>query len=88
VARRRHAPVSDKSVVDTADIPAWRYTFSVPDDFPLDDATPEELRAAYADWQQMCRDWDATHEVPSMQTLLDDPVAMQDVAWDPATDPP
>lgn len=87
VARRRPKPPPGKIPVATADIPSWRYTFSVPDDFDVDDASPEELLAAYEDWLQMCREWDRRHETPSMQELLDDPVAMTDTPWDQVADP-
>ena len=81
--RRIPAPPPGKIPVATADIPAWRYTFSVPDDFDLDGASSEELRAAYEDWLKMCREWDRRHETPTMQELLADPVAMADAPFNP-----
>ena len=53
-----------------------------------DYATPAELRAAYLAWQVTVQEWRDTHGAPRTAEFLDDPVAMPDQAWDPATDPP
>ncbi len=88
VPRRIPAPPPGKIRVATADIPAWRYTFSVPDDFDLEHPTPEELCRAYGDWLLQCHEWDDVDETPSLDELLNDAAAMADTPWDPATDPP
>jgi hypothetical protein len=85
VPRRIPAPPG-KTPVATADIPAWVYTFTVADDFDRDAASSEELRAAYQEWEAAVRDWRATHETPSVEELLADPVAMADAPFDPAAE--
>jgi hypothetical protein len=81
-------PGERRTLVGFDEIPDWGYTFSVPDDFDLDNATPAELRAAYLAWQARVQEWRDTHGTPRTAELLDDPVAMADQPWDPATDPP
>jgi hypothetical protein len=71
---------TDKTLVGFDEIPDWVNGFHVDDDFPLDDATPEELRAAYADWQAKVREWRATHETPGVAEAI----AVPDEPWDPS----
>jgi hypothetical protein len=76
------APPPGKIPADT--VPDEFASFHVPDDFDLDDASNEEIRAQYQDWERRCRGWHATHELRPLSELLADPVAMADEPWDPS----
>jgi hypothetical protein len=84
VPRRIPPPPAGKTLIGFDEIPDWVYTFSVPDDFDLDHATPAGLRRAYVDWQAKVQEWRDTHETPSVAEC----VATADEPWDPEMDPP
>jgi hypothetical protein len=97
VPRRIPAPRPDKIPVALADIPQWVYGFpeenapEPPPPYAGTDAWIEwqdAVRAAYIEWQQAVADWDATHDIGTIDELLADPVAMVPAPWDPKVDPP
>ncbi len=76
-------PEPGKIPVATADIPEWRYGFHVEDNCDPQTAAEAEMRAAHADWQRKCKQFDDTHSTPSMAELLADEQAMSDTPFDP-----
>jgi len=63
-------------------------SYWLPDVSDHEFVTSAEIHKAYQRYEAARRDWHATHEVRPLAELLADPVAMADVPWNPATDPP
>jgi hypothetical protein len=83
MGKRIPKPPPGKTLVGFDEIPDWVYTFTVPDDFDLDNATSAEIRAAYQDWEKRGREWKATHETPSTAELIADEQMMADAPFNP-----
>jgi hypothetical protein len=83
VTRRVPRPPPGKTLVGFDGIPDWVYTFTVPDNFDLDNATSVEIRAEYQAWEKRVREWKATHETPSTAELIADERMMADAPFNP-----